>query len=430
MIFQRLLFFLTLMIVSVQFMYGDIVVSQGNSIELGDDDVSALGSVGSVSIGFDHVFVFSNLTDAEISYAGTETNVNWYRTTDLNASISNQTYMSPDDATGYVLRAGTDSVTFYVIDYSQLLPTLNSLVIDDTFDNPCENVLLELDASIPAMQYSSYKTGQTIRVNRTFELNYTTKEWNADELLWDDKEVDSVITIAAVQWYAPSPLCNTTFALSGDQIAVRLGLPKQEVETATFQAVRVKCHPTTITEIRDALNEADRPVETSIEGSAPLNILFKSNANEPVAMHYEWRVEKNEQMLMQRNDREFRHTFDEAGEYQVRLEVTNDAGCVDSTSVTVKVSDSSLEVPNVFTPNGDGKNDEFRVAYKSIVEFEGYVYNRWGRRVFHWDDPAIGWDGTINGKPASTGTYFYNIKAKGSDGKEYKLKGDINLIGR
>jgi len=85
-------------------------------------------------------------------------------------------------------------------------------------------------------------------------------------------------------------------------------------------------------------------------------------------------------------------------------------------------------VPNVFTPNGDGQNDEFRVAYKSIITFQAWVYNRWGRKVFSWSDPQKGWDGNINGKKATTGPYFYVIKATGSDGVKYLKKGDINLL--
>ena len=96
----------------------------------------------------------------------------------------------------------------------------------------------------------------------------------------------------------------------------------------------------------------------------------------------------------------------------------------------------------MFTPNGDGLNDEFRVAYKSIISFQAWVYNRWGRLVYTWTDPQKGWDGNISGRKAAAGPYFYVIKALGSDfdansapiGKtklrlgEYLLKGDINII--
>ena len=125
--------------------------------------------------------------------------------------------------------------------------------------------------------------------------------------------------------------------------------------------------------------------------------------------------------------------------------MSNDQCQTDSVEITVSVSTSQLVVPNVFTPNGDGRNDEFRVMYRSIVEFECWVYNRWGKLVYHWTDPAKGWDGTINGRPAAEGAYYYVIRAKGADAEAggeyhkvtkkrpaavgvYQLSGDINLI--
>ncbi|HQF11418.1 MAG TPA: gliding motility-associated C-terminal domain-containing protein, partial [Paludibacteraceae bacterium] len=54
--------------------------------------------------------------------------------------------------------------------------------------------------------------------------------------------------------------------------------------------------------------------------------------------------------------------------------------------------------------------------------------NRWGRMVYHWNDPQKGWDGTIGGKKAPVGAYFYVIKAVGADGIKYSKKGDINLL--
>ena len=116
------------------------------------------------------------------------------------------------------------------------------------------------------------------------------------------------------------------------------------------------------------------------------------------------------------------------------------------------MNESMLLVPNVFTPNGDGANDEFRVAYRSIKEFHCWVYNRWGHLVYEWTDPAKGWDGTIGGKPAAEGAYFYVIRALGTDADKnakytikpiynkklkkqdegligvYQLSGSINLL--
>ena len=100
-----------------------------------------------------------------------------------------------------------------------------------------------------------------------------------------------------------------------------------------------------------------------------------------------------------------------------KLTVINEF-CTFSDSVDITIVSSDLQVPDFFTPNGDGANDEFRVAYKSLKTFNGIIYSRWGRKVFQWTDPAKGWDGNINGRPAAEGGYFYIINAVGTDGQE------------
>jgi gliding motility-associated-like protein len=113
--------------------------------------------------------------------------------------------------------------------------------------------------------------------------------------------------------------------------------------------------------------------------------------------------------------------------YNVRLIASNDF-CLDTAFVNITVSESAIYAPNVFTPNGDGKNDEFRVAFKSIIQFECWIYNRWGRKMYSWTNPLKGWDGTYNGKKMPEGPYFYVIRAVGSDKVVHKLKGSVSLL--
>jgi gliding motility-associated-like protein len=100
----------------------------------------------------------------------------------------------------------------------------------------------------------------------------------------------------------------------------------------------------------------------------------------------------------------------------------------------IVLSESGLEAPNAFSPNGDGINDYYNVFNtKSIVEFHGAIYNRWGQLLYSWgiDEMAVegrGWDGTFKGNPVKDGVYFVVIKAKGADGVEYDIKRDVNLL--
>ncbi len=71
-----------------------------------------------------------------------------------------------------------------------------------------------------------------------------------------------------------------------------------------------------------------------------------------------------------------------------------------------------FHIPNAFTPNGDGLNDEFKLISKSdnISAFKLHIYNRWGQMVFESNDIPNGWDGKIKGEDAPAGTYVYRIK--------------------
>lgn len=88
-----------------------------------------------------------------------------------------------------------------------------------------------------------------------------------------------------------------------------------------------------------------------------------------------------------------------------------------------------LMIPNSFTPNGDGINDQFLVkAMWNVVEFELFVYERSGNMVFKSKEIEMGWDGSYQGKEAQTGVYAYFIIYKNSKGNKVKTKGTLNLI--
>jgi len=93
---------------------------------------------------------------------------------------------------------------------------------------------------------------------------------------------------------------------------------------------------------------------------------------------------------------------------------------------------SKLEVPNIFSPNGDGINDFFQVKAQTLRTFSGAIVNRWGRTVYEWEnwqDYEAGWDGTLSGgTKASSGVYYYIIKAEGIDGNPHDIEGALHLM--
>ena len=106
-------------------------------------------------------------------------------------------------------------------------------------------------------------------------------------------------------------------------------------------------------------------------------------------------------------------------------------GCRDTAWVTIHVDTTTDEfIPSAFTPNGDGRNDQFRpvgMKFQKLVEFR--VYNRWGQQLFYTSDREKGWDGTFNGEPQDMGVYYYQIivSRNGYD-QNTVYKGEVTLI--
>ena len=85
-------------------------------------------------------------------------------------------------------------------------------------------------------------------------------------------------------------------------------------------------------------------------------------------------------------------------------------------------------MPNAFTPDGNGKNDLFRIPPNTTMTLSDFsVYDRWGNRVFKTRDMGKGWDGTVNGMPVPAGTYVYIIMGRDLNG-EILAKGSFLLI--
>ena len=90
---------------------------------------------------------------------------------------------------------------------------------------------------------------------------------------------------------------------------------------------------------------------------------------------------------------------------------------------------SSIDAPNVFTPNNDGINDFFEVKTKSLTYYNCIIYSRWGNIVYESKNPFEYWGGySANKDKCSEGTYFYIITAKGIEGKEYNIQGSVQLL--
>jgi gliding motility-associated-like protein len=85
-------------------------------------------------------------------------------------------------------------------------------------------------------------------------------------------------------------------------------------------------------------------------------------------------------------------------------------------------------MPDAFSPNGDGVNDEFRINANGFTEYEVIIYNRWGQVVFNSIDPAKGWNGTFNGKDCQEGIYAIYLRYKGRKTPMQMARGNLLLM--
>lgn len=172
------------------------------------------------------------------------------------------------------------------------------------------------------------------------------------------------------------------------------------------------------------------------DAQAPLTVTFKANPSnlaDTDQPHYEWRFTRSDatEPFMVRYEEETTYEFTESGATKVELYVSfgeNDPELAGT--ISVSISTSLLEMPNAFSPNGDGINDIYKAKdnHKSILDFHAYIFNRWGQKLYEWTDINGGWDGTYHGKPVKPGVYFVLVKARGADGTKYNIKRDVNLL--
>ena len=115
--------------------------------------------------------------------------------------------------------------------------------------------------------------------------------------------------------------------------------------------------------------------------------------------------------------------------------VTDSNGCSASTSEQVIIVNELdgcvvIEMPNVFTPNGDNTNDIFHpVKILSIVKFEIVILNLWGNVMNEGNDFLQGWDGTTpQGNEAVDGVYFWKLNYVDAYDKTGTMHGNVTLI--
>jgi gliding motility-associated-like protein len=230
-------------------------------------------------------------------------------------------------------------------------------------------------------------------------------------------------------WTAPTA---TSIVGSGSVAALAVKFPGSYtvVATNTLNGCTAKG---VMTAINGSLTAAF--VASADSGYAPLSVTFTNNStssNNTNSITSAWSFGNGASMITTSGSTLVPQAlYTLPGTFVVSMFVTKGA-CLDTVRHAIKVEvPSELEVPNVFTPNNDKVNDLFFLKATHLSEINMVIYDRWGHIVYELISSVgnVEWDGkNQQGKDSAEGTYFYTLKATGTDGQSYNKKGTISLM--
>jgi len=165
---------------------------------------------------------------------------------------------------------------------------------------------------------------------------------------------------------------------------------------------------------------------TPLSGNAPLNVEFTATTTHSVSQYY-WDMTSTSYSTST-DTTSFLYTS--AGSYDVTVTVTDNNGCTDSDTITIVVDEEIIiEVPNVFTPNGDGSNDLFLINTTGIDYLKVSIYDRWGVLIAVVEGVNAGWDGrATNGMRAVDGTYYFVLDCITNQGEAINKTGFVTML--
>lgn len=329
---------------------------------------------------------------------------------------------------GLVVTQGGETSYFWIVNYSNHLFRDGDLTEDPALSD-CSRVAFTFTGSAEPIRYYTIN-GRGTELSRDMILSYDALVYSETSGTYVPNRVTETISSVSGTLFASASGCATDYTLSPDRFALLWGIGS-DVSSGIVSARLVDAQ----TKVSQAEREADneKNVETALGGSAPVDITFSACITDAAIFH-EWQFSSYpefDDIDRRFTDLDFDYSFTDAGTTYCRFIAADAAGSCEYISETyeVFVGESKLECPNAFSPYGTpGVNDEWKVSYQSIISFECHIFNRWGKQMCSFTNPAAGWDGKFGGKLVPAGVYYYVINAKGADGRSYKLSGDINLI--
>ena len=409
----------------------------------GDESHKIFEEVPAKNTGLDKVYVLYDSQQNRMQYTAGSSNatVKWYKfgatggayaeeitSIERNGNVSVLKSVIPNS--GYIIEENTNRKYVWVVNYADYRLRVNS--IEAVNDGDCSSATLNVQGEGDAIVYYSINGARKV-LDRKLKLIYNNLVWNETDLMWNSETQEEELQELKSTISLPAPYCNTTFTLTGDRFLEYWG-EGISVTSDEYQTQAVTVTTRAEQEQKEADNQVGGGDETTLGGSAPAVITFSAYYTDAVATK-EWQMSHDaefEEIADRRNEDEITVTFEEAGTTFWRFVCSNATGeCSAYSDVyQVNIGESMLKCPNAFSPRvTEGVNDEWKVSYKSIVKFKCWIFNTWGVQLCELNDPSQGWDGKYKGKIVKPGVYYYVIDAEGSEGKKYKLKGDINVVG-
>lgn len=409
----------------------------------GDESHKIFEEVPAKNTGLDMVYVLYDSQQNRMQYTAGSSNaiVKWYKfgatggayaeeitSIERNGNVSVLKSVIPNS--GYIIEENTNRKYVWVVNYADYRLRVNS--IEAVNDGDCSSATLNVQGEGDAIVYYSINGARKV-LDRKLKLIYNNLVWNETDMMWNSETQEEELQELKSTISLPAPYCNTTFTLTGDRFLEYWG-EGISVTSDEYQTQAVTVTTRAEQEQKEADNQVGGGDETTLGGSAPAVITFSAYYTDAVATK-EWQMSHDaefEEIADRRNEDEITVTFEEAGTTFWRFVCSNATGeCSAYSDVyQVNIGESMLKCPNAFSPGvTEGVNDEWKVSYKSIVKFKCWIFNTWGVQLCELNDPSQGWDGKYKGKIVKPGVYYYVIDAEGSEGKKYKLKGDINVVG-
>lgn len=430
------------------------VSASAQSLSFSGNSLKVLEETPEKSTGLEKIYILYSTQGVTASYTSVSGNhINWLQYGNLGGGHAEEVASLQDGNTstlsslegdkGYIVEDGDRRYCFWITEYQPHRLKLQS--VSPSSDQECGVSIIDVSGTGDPIRYFTIN-GMQKTLNQEITVEYSTQEWSESTNPPNFQEIVETKTFESLQpQYRLSPpnYCVTKFTVSGDKF-LKAWNWGESIESPSVQptSVDARTFVVQLSASGDLADDSDTAPasnqigsgdnEEGLGGSAPCDISFQAYITDGV-IHNEWQLTRDpsfEDIDFRFTSQDLDYTFLDEGTHYLRYIGSNADGSCEYISDTyeVTIGESQLLVPNAFSPNGDGVNDEWKVAYRSLLTFQCSIFDRQGHLVCHFDSPDQGWDGKVRGKTVNSGVFFYVIEATGTDGKKYKKSGDINIV--